>query len=110
MQNFHQGSIIWLSFDPQTGHEESKRRPALIISGNSALSLIKGIAMVCPITSHSREFPTHVLLDERTKTQGFILCEQAKSLDLNAWNAEFIEKAPDDIVQEAVNIVHSLLD
>ena len=110
MQNFHQGSIIWLSFDPQTGHEESKRRPALIISGNSALSLIKGIAMVCPITSHSREFPTHVLLDGRTKTQGLILCEQAKSLDLEARNAEFIEKAPDDIVQEAVNIVHSLLD
>lgn len=110
MQQLHQGDIVWLSFDPQTGHEESKRRPALIISGNSALSLIKGIAMVCPITSHSHQFPTHVSLDGRTKTQGLILCEQAKSLDLEARNAQFIEAAPCDVVLEAVNIVHALLD
>lgn len=110
MQKFHQGDIIWLNFDPQAGHEESKRRPALIVSGDSALSLIKGLAVVCPITSHSHRFPTHAALDERTKTQGLILCEQCKSLDLDARDAKFIEKAPDDIVQEAVDIVHSLLD
>lgn len=110
MQKFHQGDIIWLDFDPQAGHEEGKRHPALIVSGNSALTLIKGLAVVCPITSHSHRFPTHVALDERTKTQGLILCEQFKSLDLDARDAKFIEKAPDDIVQEAVDILHSLLD
>lgn len=66
--------------------------------------------MVSPITSHSREFPTHIALDERTETQGLILCEQTKSLDLEARNAQFIEKAPSDIVKESVDIVHSLLD
>lgn len=110
MQKFHQGDIIWLDFDPQAGHEESKRRPALIVSGDSALTLIKGLAVVCPVTSHSHRFPTHVALDERTATQGLILCEQCKSLDLNARDAKYIETAPDDIVQEAVDIVHSLLD
>lgn len=110
MQKLHQGDIVWLNFDPQAGHEEGKRRPALIISGDSALALIKGLAVVCPITSHSHRFPTHVALDERTKTQELILCEQCKSLDLDARDAKFIEKAPDDIVQEAVDIVHSLLD
>lgn len=110
MQKFHQGDIIWLNFDPQAGHEESKRHPALIVSGNSALTLISGLAMVCPITSHSRDFPTHVALDARTKTQGLILCEQCKASDLDARNAIFIEKAPDNIAQEAIDIVHSLLD
>ena len=92
MQKLHQGDIVWLNFDPQAGHEGGR------------------LAVVCPITSHSHRFPTHVALDERTKTQGLILCEQCKSLDLDARDAKFIEKAPDDIVQEAVDIVHSLLD
>lgn len=110
MQKFHQGDIIWLNLDPQAGHEESKRRPVLVVSGDYALSRIKPVAFVSPISSHSREFPTHVALDERTATQGLILCEQTKSLDLEARNAQFIEKAPTDIFQEAVNVIHSLLD
>ena len=85
MQKLHQGDIVWLNFDPQAGHEEGKRGPALIISGDSALALIKGLAVVCPITSHSHRFPTHVALDERTKTQGLILCEQCKPLDLRCF-------------------------
>lgn len=101
---------MWLDFDPQAGHEQGKRRPALIVSGNDALDLIKPLAIVCPITSNTREFPTHVSLDEQTKTSGVILCEQQKSLDLVARNAAFIEKAPEEITQEVVNIIHSMLD
>lgn len=110
MRSFRQGDIIWLDFDPQAGHEEGKRRPALIVSGNDALNLIKSLALVCPITSHSRPFPTHIALDGRTKTRGLILCEQVKALDLGARNAIFIENAPGGIVEEAVSIIHSLLD
>lgn len=110
MQSFKQGDIIWLDFDPQAGHEEGKRRPAIVVSGNDALALIKSIALVCPVTSRSRPFPTHIALDERTKTRGLILCEQVKALDLDVRNAVFIEKAPDDIIGEVINIIHSLLD
>ena len=110
MRSFRQGDIIWLDFDPQAGHEEGKRRPAIIASGNDALTLIKSLALVCPITSHSRPFPTHVALDDRTKTRGLILCEQVKALDLDVRNAVFIEKAPDEMIAEVVNIIHSLLD
>lgn len=110
MYSFHQGDIVWLDFDPQAGHEEGKRRPAIIVSGNSALSLIKSLAMVCPISSQSREFPTHISLDNRTETHGMILCEQVKTLDLEARNAVFREKAPNDIVKETVNVVRCLLD
>lgn len=110
MDVFHQGDIIWLDFDPQAGHEEGKRRPAIIISGNDALKLIKPLAIVCPITSHSREFPTHISLDERTNIRGLVLCEQVKSLDLEARNAKFIEAAPSDIVEEILNTVRCQLD
>lgn len=111
MPSFRQGDIIWLDFDPQAGHEESKRRPALVVSGNNALALIKSIVMVCPISSHSRPFPTHVALaDDRTKTHGLIMCEQVKALDISARNGVFIEEAPEEIVAEVLDILHSLLD
>ena len=110
MEKIEQGDIIWINFDPQAGHEESKRRPALVVSGQEALSLIRGLALVCPIPSHSRPFPTHVVLDNRTKITGLILCEQVKSLDIEARNAVFIEKAPNEIVQEVLDIIHSMLD
>ena len=110
MRKLEQGDIIWIDFDPQAGHEESKRRPALVVSGQEALALIKGLALICPISSHSRPFPTHVSLDERTNTSGLILCEQVKALDINARNGAIIEKAPREIVEEVLNIIHSMLD
>lgn len=110
MRGLSQGDIIWIDLDPQAGHEEGKRRPALVVSGKEALLLIKGLALVCPISSHSRPFPTHVSLDSRTNTKGLILCEQVKALDIGARNGAFIEKAPDEIVGEVLDILRSMLD
>lgn len=110
MCRLEQGDIIWIDFDPQAGHEERKRRPALVVSGQEALTLIKGLALVCPISSNSRPFPTHVRLDNRTNVSGLILCEQVKALDIHARNGAFIEKAPREIVEEVLNILHSMLD
>jgi mRNA interferase MazF len=44
-----QGHIIWLDFDPQTGHEQKGRRPALVIS-NETFNNFSNLAVVCPIT------------------------------------------------------------
>jgi mRNA-degrading endonuclease toxin of MazEF toxin-antitoxin module len=41
----------------------------------------------------------------RTKTTGVIMCDQVKALDMHSRNADFIEKAPDDLVAETVDIV-----
>jgi len=99
-----QGDIILLEFDPQADREQKGRRPAFVVSNNTFNNFTK-IAIVCPITNTDREFPLHVPLDERTKTTGVIMCEQAKSLDISARNALFIEKAPGDILDEVVDIL-----
>lgn len=109
-RKLQQGDIVWLDFDPQAGHEQGKRRPALIVSGNDALTLIRGLALVCPISGSARDFPTHVALDERTGTSGLVMCEQVKTLDIQARKAEFIECAPADIVSEVLQIIHALFD
>ena len=100
-----QGDIIWLDFDPQAGHESAKRRPALIVSNNTFNDLERYTAMVCPITNTDRRLIIQPKFDGRTQIKGFIMCDQAKILDLSIRNAVFIEKAPKDIVSEAVDII-----
>jgi mRNA interferase MazF len=106
-----QGDIIWLTLDPQAGHEQKGRRPALVVSNNTFNSLaFNNGAMVCPITSKDKNYPLHMRLDTRTKTSGVIMCNQAKILDLRERDAVFIETAPEDIVAEAVDMINGLIE
>lgn len=93
-----QGDIVFLDCDPQAGHEQAGRRPAVVVSNHLYHRYVRGLAMVCPITNTSKPFPMHVPLDERTKTTGVILCEQVKAFDLSARRAEFREALPEDLL------------
>lgn len=108
MAKINQGDIIVMDFDPQKGYEQNGRRPALVIS-NNILNQHSAMAMVCPITNTNKKHPFHIELDERTKTTGVILCDQAKMLDINARNVEFKEKCPNEIWEEAVDLVKSFM-
>jgi len=106
---FEQGDIVYLDFDPQAGHEQRGKRPAIVVS-NSTFNKFTRLALVCPITSTNRGFPLHVALDHRTKTSGVIMCEQVKALDMLARNATFFERVPQDILNEVVDILASFLE
>ncbi len=104
-----QGDIVFLEFAPQAEHEQKGRRPAFVVSNNTFNQFTK-MAIVCPITNTNRGFPLHVPLDEKTKTTGVVMCEQAKSLDISARNAIFLEKAPADILEEVIDIFVSFVE
>ena len=104
-----QGAILWLNFSPQTGHEQKGRRPALVVS-NDTFNDFSNLAIVCPITNTNKKHPFHVKLDKRTKTTGVILSDQARSLDIDARNCEFIETIPIDILQEVVDIISGFIE
>jgi mRNA interferase MazF len=104
-----QGSVVWLNFDPQIGHEQKGRRPALVVS-NETFNNFSNLAIVCPITNTNKDNPFHVKLDGRTKTTGVILSDQARTLDINARNYEFIEKIPDDILLEVIDIINGFIE
>ncbi len=106
---FERGDIIYLDFNPQAGHEQMGRRPAIVVS-KRAFNAFTRMAIVCPITNTDRNIPIQVKLDERTKTTGCIMCEQVKSLDIIKRNAEFIEKAPQDIIDEVTDILYSFTE
>jgi len=88
-----QGDIAWLDLDPQSGHEQSGRRPVVVVS-NDEFHLMTGgkLAMICPITNTGRPNLLHIGLNKQTKTTGFVMCEQAKVPDIAARNYEFKEK------------------
>ena len=108
MVTYNQGDIIFMDFNPQSGHEQSGRRPAIVLS-NDILNQHSSLALVCPITNTNKKHPFHVELDERTQTTGVILCDQAKMLDLKARNARVKERCPEDIWNDAKDIIISFM-
>lgn len=101
-----QGDIVVLTFDPQSGHEQQGRRPALIVS-NEIFNKNVGLAVACPITNTDRNFPFHVKVDSSELT-GFVMCEQVKSIDYRARKVKFIEKASDELLANVLGIIESV--
>ena len=95
------GDIILIDFNPQSGIEIQKRRPAIVVS-NDAFNKLTGLVVVCPITYTHRSYPLHVVLDNRTNTHCDVVCEQVKSLDYNARKWHFIEVVPEDIFDKVI--------
>lgn len=101
-----QGDIIWLNFNPQSGHEQKGKRPALVIS-NDFFNKRTDLSLVCPITSTKRDYPLHVEIHSCSKITGFVMVEQIKSVDCFSRCAEFIEKAPDELTQEVLSRLYA---
>lgn len=104
-----QGDIIKLDFDPQSGHEPSGYRPAVVVS-NDFFNTKTNLTIVCPVTNTNRPFPLHVPLDDRTQTTGVILCEHIKALDLNTRGYKVIEQLPKDLLREVIETVFSEIE
>jgi mRNA interferase MazF len=104
-----QGDIILLEFDPQAGHEQRGKRPALVLSNNTYNKFIN-LALVCPITTTDRKFPLHVKLNEGLNTKGFVMCEQVKALDIDARNAVFFEKVSNNVMEEVADILLGFIE
>ncbi len=83
------------------------RRPALVVS-NETFNSHLGLAYVCPITNTKRDFPFHVKI-KHEKIQGFIMCEQLKSIDYNSRKIKFVAQASKDVLSEVLGIVDSII-
>ena len=101
------GDIVWLDFNPQLGHEQRGRRPALTLSFKAYNEKI-GLALFCPITSKVKGYPFEVEL-ELKKIKGSVLCDQIKSLDWRERNIEFIEKIGDKKIEEVIEKIEVII-
>jgi mRNA interferase MazF len=103
------GDIIILDFDPQAGHEQMKRRPALVLSPAGFNSTF-GLAYVAPITSKPRGHAFEVPLPPPSRVKGSVMVHQLTSLDWEARHARFATKAAVAVVSAAIEIVKDIID
>jgi mRNA interferase MazF len=101
------GYLVWFDFDPQAGHEQADRRPALVLSSR-LFNRKASLAFVCPITSKIKGYASEVLLPPELPVHGVVLCSHMRSLDWQARNPELIGKSPDDVLLEVREIVASI--
>jgi mRNA interferase MazF len=102
------GDIVWLDFDPQAGHEQAGRRPALVLSPaeyNGKASL----AIVCPITSQVKGYNLEVSLPHGLPVQGVVLSDHIRSADWRIRRAELICRAPRTVLLAVLGRVRTLL-
>lgn len=102
------GEFVVLTFDPQAGHEQRGRRPALVVS-NTLFNRHTGLAIVCPITNTFRNIPFHVAVPEASALTGYIMVEQIKSVDYASRHARLVEKAPGFVLDEVLSILDACL-
>jgi len=102
------GDAIWINFNPQAGHEQAGRRPALVLSPQSYNGKV-GLCLLCPITNKAKGYPFEVLIPADSDVTGVVLSDQAKSLDWRVRNAEFITEFTDAVTNEVLKKLKTLL-
>lgn len=100
--------FVWIDLDPQAGHEQRGRRPALIIS-KTEFNRATGFAWVCPVTSVNKGYPFHVPIQNPKKISGVVMVDQAKSLDYRKRKMKRIEACDSKTFDEVLARVEPIL-
>lgn len=102
------GDAVWITMDPQAGHEQRGRRPALVLSPTTYNDRV-GLALLCPITSQMKGYPFEVALPDGLPVAGVVLADQVKCLDWKARQAARIGEVPNDVLVRVLRRLDTLL-
>jgi mRNA interferase MazF len=101
------GDLVWIAFDPQAGHEQSGRRPGLVITPLSYNAKV-GLALICPVTSQVKGYPFEVALP-KGRIDGVVLADQIRSLDWAARGAEKASQVDENVLNEVLAKIAALV-
>jgi len=102
------GDLVSLNFSPQAGHEQAGHRPGIVLSPQ-AFNQATGFVVVCPITNQKKGYPFEVELPSGLAFQGVILTDQPRSLDWKARGLKIKDHAPQEIVTQCFDLIHTFL-
>jgi mRNA interferase MazF len=102
------GDAVWLTFDPQARHEQSGRRPAIVLSPR-AYNSRTGLAIFCPVTNQVKGYPFEVILPEDLEVGGAVLADQVRSLDWRVHHASRICRLSRETMDEILGKLQPLL-
>lgn len=103
------GDVVWITLNPQAGHEQAGRRPAVVLSPGAYNARV-GLALFCPVTSKEKGYPFEVRIPAGLPVSGVILADQLKSLDWRARQAELVAQLPSQTTQEVLQKLLVLLE
>ena len=104
-----QGDLVYLDFNPIKGHEQRGTRPAIVISNNVFNEHTK-MVVLCPISSNTKDFPTHYILEDSKKIVGAVLCEHIRSMDYNARKMRFIEESSENDLLSVITLMNACIE
>lgn len=102
------GDFVWLTFDPQSGHEQKGTRPALVLSFER-FNRRMGFAFVCPISNTKRKNPFYVPIPQNAPVTGVIMADQLRSLDFKSRNAGYIADCSELVLQDVLRRIKPVL-
>ncbi|MCM3550964.1 transcriptional modulator of MazE/toxin, MazF [Niallia circulans] len=102
------GDLAFLDFNPQSGVEQAGHRPCLVLTPSS-FNQATGLAGVCPIRTRSHDWPFEVELPKDLAIEGYVLTDQLKSLDWKTRNLKVKDRAPEHVMQECFDKIHTFL-
>ena len=102
------GDLVWLDLRPARGHEQSGRRPALVLSPQQYHTRT-GLLVACPVTSRAKGYPFEVALSADTALTGVILTDHVRSLDWTTRNCQCIEQVDKKTLQDTIDKLSTLL-
>ena len=102
------GDVIWITMNPQAGHEQSGRRPAVVLSPSTYNGKV-GLAILCPITGQVKGYPFEVTIPAGLPVSGVVLADQVRTMDWHARQAELICALPAKTIAEILGKVRTLL-
>jgi mRNA interferase MazF len=103
------GDVVWIALNPQAGHEQAGRRPAVVVSPRSYNGKV-GLGLFCPITGRAKGYPFEVALPSNLSVKGVVLADQVKSLDWRARRAELAARLPRETYAEVTGKLVALLE
>lgn len=112
MAVFDRGDIVRVPLDPAMGHEQKGTRPALVLTTKEFNKL--GDVLIAPITQGG-DFSRYAgfavaLTGSGCKTQGVALVNKIRMLDLAARHARRVERAPQEVIDDAMGRLSALLE
>ena len=102
------GDVVWITLNPQSGHEQAGRRPAVVLSPGIYNEKVE-LVMLCPITNQIKGYPFEVIIPDGLPVSGVILADQIKSLDWRVRDAEWICTLLPRVVVEVLQKLGTLL-
>lgn len=103
------GDAIWINLDPRVGHEQSGHRPALVLSPTKFNRRTKS-AICCPLTSRDKRTEFEIVLPKGLGVEGVILAHQVRSIDWRARESRFLARIPEDVVEDVLTTLLSIID